>query len=300
MMAHADALEFEQAALSCATRSRRCRKVLHQQAVDNGGRRRGHPGREGAGRACLRQPGHGARRAPPGRPALLSRPCGGGAGHRRTMTRRAATPSCPGPSRPRCWRPSSPSTTWPCRAAPADHQRAGGRAAAGAVGQAGAKHRRHTSPASSAASGWRWRRPTPSCNWRACWPRRARSRPAPVRWPRRWTCRWTTWTRCASSASTFRTPPARPPRPRAWCSRATACRAPVPALHIEGITPGDDYAAMRQVLTRRYAKLAEARREQGSEALTVAPAARPGAGRRRQGQVAMAREVFESLGWTCR
>jgi excinuclease ABC subunit C len=66
-------------------------------------------------------------------------------------------------------------------------------------------------------------------------------------------------------------------------------------FNIEGITPGDDYAAMRQVLTRRYAKLAEMLRE-GAE---LPPKARlpdlvlVDGGR---GQVAMARDVFQELG----
>lgn len=67
-------------------------------------------------------------------------------------------------------------------------------------------------------------------------------------------------------------------------------------FNIDGITPGDDYAAMRQVLTRRYAKLAEAAAQGGGS----------GSGKQRlpdlvlvdggRGQVGMAREVFEELG----
>ena len=71
--------------------------------------------------------------------------------------------------------------------------------------------------------------------------------------------------------------------------------------NIEGITGGDDYAAMRQVLTRRYAKLAEAVSRAGSETAGASPSnsARfpdlvlvDGG----KGQVSMAREVFEELG----
>lgn len=79
--------------------------------------------------------------------------------------------------------------------------------------------------------------------------------------------------------------------------------------NIEGITPGDDYAAMRQVLHRRYAKLAEVMAAEtdaptpgdagGSDARAGTKAARmpdlvlvDGG----KGQVSMAREVFSELG----
>lgn len=60
--------------------------------------------------------------------------------------------------------------------------------------------------------------------------------------------------------------------------------------NIDGITPGDDYAAMRQVLSRRYARLAEAA-PGGRERLPDLVLVDGG-----RGQVSMAREVFEELG----
>jgi len=70
-------------------------------------------------------------------------------------------------------------------------------------------------------------------------------------------------------------------------------------FNIEGITPGDDYAAMRQVLARRYSKVAEALNEAKHAGQTPA-----GTGRLPdlvlvdggKGQVSMAREVFAQLG----
>ncbi|MBL8387822.1 MAG: excinuclease ABC subunit C, partial [Hydrogenophaga sp.] len=93
--------------------------------------------------------------------------------------------------------------------------------------------------------------------------------------------------------------------------------------NIEGITGGDDFAAMRQVLLRRYGKIAQAlRAEQGVEVAPVAelpdtevaePVAADASGTSQEapkgprmpdlvlvdggkGQVSMAREVFQQLG----
>lgn len=83
---------------------------------------------------------------------------------------------------------------------------------------------------------------------------------------------------------------------------------------IDGITGGDDYAAMRQVLTRRYSKVAEAAREAGgidfaaespSDTRSAAGEVKPKGVARLpdlvlidggKGQVAVAREVFTALG----
>ncbi len=67
---------------------------------------------------------------------------------------------------------------------------------------------------------------------------------------------------------------------------------------INGITGGDDYAAMRQVLTRRYSKVAEAQRDAGGAEVAPGSAKLPDmvlidGGK---GQVGVAREVFTELG----
>ncbi len=69
--------------------------------------------------------------------------------------------------------------------------------------------------------------------------------------------------------------------------------------NIQDIVPGDDYAAMRQVLTRRYQKLVEQIQEDGgaeggSEAAALVPQIVLIDGGK--GQVEVARQVFEELG----
>ncbi len=64
--------------------------------------------------------------------------------------------------------------------------------------------------------------------------------------------------------------------------------------NIDGITPGDDYAAMRQVLFRRYGKVAEAMKSgEGDVKIRMPDVVLIDGGK---GQVSMAREVFEGLG----
>ena len=63
---------------------------------------------------------------------------------------------------------------------------------------------------------------------------------------------------------------------------------------IDGITPGDDYAAMRQVLMRRYGKVAEALQSgEVNQKVRMPDVVLIDGGK---GQVSMAKEVFESLG----
>jgi excinuclease ABC subunit C len=66
--------------------------------------------------------------------------------------------------------------------------------------------------------------------------------------------------------------------------------------NIEGITPGDDYAAMRQVLMRRYGKLAEVLRTQDGSAEGTARLPDLVLIDGGKGQVSTAREVFTQLG----
>ena len=287
---------------SCATRSARCRACCtssRSRTTPARDARRRHPRGQGARRPGLRQPGDGARRPPPRRPRRTSRPTSrtrrrcsdvDDDGRRR---RRAAASRC------RCSRPSSPSTTSTAPLPPL----------------AGDQPRRSTRRCSR-----RWRRSSgvqrrrvqhQPREQRRVWLEMA-SKGAELALARLLAEEGSQQARTralvdaldlavgrprhasASSASTSATPPARRRRHRAWSSRTTRCRTrEYRRYNIDGITPGDDYAAMRQVLMRRYAKLAERAGEPRARRARLPDLVLVDGGR---GQVAVAREVFEELG----
>jgi excinuclease ABC subunit C len=258
MMAYADALEFEKAA-EVRNQIGALSRVLHQQAVDESSlssRDRDvdvlavkvQGGRACVNLAMVRGGRHlGDRAYFPAHVETRQRRAG-------TMPRRGRRRAAPDGPSSRCWRPSSPSTTWAWHVPPllvTSHRstRAAGRAVRA---DGAARIARSTSRASSAASGWRWR-----CKGAELALARLLAEEGSQR----------ERTRALVEALDLGVADLDTLRIECFdishtAGEATQASCVVYEKHgmrnseyrrfnIEGITGGDDYAAMRQVLTRR-------------------------------------------------
>jgi excinuclease ABC subunit C len=87
------------------------------------------------------------------------------------------------------------------------------------------------------------------------------------------------------NAMTSATPAARPPSPLAWFGPEGPIKSDYRRYNIEGVTAGDDYAAMHQALTRRFSKLKDGEGKLPDILLVDGG----------KGQLSMARDVLNEL-----